>query len=59
MDFELKFSEASITRISIEIHWKFLELWNLMKFGYQAPCYTLLQGKINFQQKGNRNLNSN
>jgi hypothetical protein len=33
MDYELKFREASMTRISIEIHWKFLELWNLMKFG--------------------------
>jgi hypothetical protein len=48
MDFDLKFREASMTQISIEIHWKFLELWNLMKFGYQASCYTLSQVKINF-----------
>jgi hypothetical protein len=33
MDFELKFREASTSWISIEIHWKILELWNLMKFG--------------------------
>jgi hypothetical protein len=33
MDFDLKFREASMTQISIEIHWKFLKLWNLMKFG--------------------------
>jgi hypothetical protein len=31
--FELKFREISMSWISIEIHWKFLELWNLMKFG--------------------------
>jgi hypothetical protein len=29
-----------------------MELWILMKFGQQAPCYTLLLGKINFHQKG-------
>jgi hypothetical protein len=31
--FELKFREFSMSWISIEIHWKFLELLNLMKFG--------------------------
>jgi hypothetical protein len=29
-----------------------------MKFGQQAPGYTLLQEKINFHQKRIRNLNS-
>jgi hypothetical protein len=29
-----------------------------MKFGQQAPGYTLLQGKINFHQTRIRNLNS-
>jgi hypothetical protein len=31
-----------------------LGLWILVKFGQQAPCYTLLQEKINFQQKGDQ-----
>jgi hypothetical protein len=44
--------------ISIEIYWKYLELWILMKFGQQAAGYTLLQGKIYFQQKRIRKLNS-
>jgi hypothetical protein len=30
----------------------------LMKFGQQAPCYTLLPEKINFYQKRIENLNS-
>jgi hypothetical protein len=29
----------------MEIHWKFFELWNLMKLGQQLPFYTFLQGK--------------
>jgi hypothetical protein len=29
-----------------------------MKFGKQAPCYTLLPRKIHFYQKRIRNLNS-
>jgi hypothetical protein len=29
-----------------------------MKFGQQATCHALLPGKINFHQKGIRNLNS-
>jgi hypothetical protein len=41
------------------IHWKILELWILVKFGQQAPGYTSLQGKMNSQHKGIRNLNSN
>jgi hypothetical protein len=41
-----------------KIHWKILELSISMKFGQQAPCYTLLPGKINFYQKRIRNLNS-
>jgi hypothetical protein len=32
MDFDLKFREASMAQISIEIHWEFWKLWNLMKF---------------------------
>jgi hypothetical protein len=55
--FELKFREASMSWISIEIHWKFSEPWNLMKFGLQAPCYILLSGEMNFHQKGIRILN--
>jgi hypothetical protein len=43
---------------SRKIHWINLELWNLMKFGYQALCYTILQRKMNFQQKRTRDLNS-
>jgi hypothetical protein len=58
MKFELKIREASMSWISIDIYWKFLELWISMKFGQQAPCYTLLQGKINSHQKRIRNLNS-
>jgi hypothetical protein len=45
MEFELKFREAFMSLISIEIYWKFLELWISKKFGQQAPCYTLLQEK--------------
>jgi hypothetical protein len=33
MDFELNFREASMSWISLKIHWKIFELWNLMKFG--------------------------
>jgi hypothetical protein len=40
-----------MSRISIEIYWKFLELWISMKFGQQAPYYTLLQGKNPFPAK--------
>jgi hypothetical protein len=43
---------------SKKIHWKILELWISIKFSQQAPCYTLLPGKINFYQKGIKNLNS-
>jgi hypothetical protein len=35
-----------------------LELWILIKFGQQAPGYTLLQEKINFHQRRIRKLNS-
>jgi hypothetical protein len=45
MKFEQKFREAYMSWISIEIHWKILELWISIKFGQQAPCYTLLQEK--------------
>jgi hypothetical protein len=54
IEFELKFREL----VRVEIHWKILELRILMKFGQQAPGYTLLQGKINFYQRRIRNLNS-
>jgi hypothetical protein len=46
--FELKCRELQW----VEIHWKILELSILMKFGQQAPGYTLFQGKINFHQRG-------
>jgi hypothetical protein len=51
MELELKIREL----VSVEIHWKILELWILTNFGQQAPGYTLLQGKINFHQKRTRN----
>jgi hypothetical protein len=41
MEFELKFREL----LWVEIHWKILGLWILMKFGKQSPWYTLLPGK--------------
>jgi hypothetical protein len=56
--FGTKFQRTSMSWISIEIYWKFLELWILIKFGQQAPCYTLLREKIIFQQKRIRKLNS-
>jgi hypothetical protein len=40
-EFELKFREVRMSRVSIEIHWKFLKLWNLVKFGKQGPGYTI------------------
>jgi hypothetical protein len=46
--FGSKIQRTSMSGISLEIHWEFLELWISMKFGQQAPCYTLLQEKINF-----------
>jgi hypothetical protein len=54
MDFELKLREISMSWISVEIHWEILELWNLVKFGQQAPYYTLLQGKNKFPAKGDQ-----
>jgi hypothetical protein len=40
---------------SKKIQWKILELWISMKFGQQAPCYTLLPGKKNqFPSKGDQ-----
>jgi hypothetical protein len=56
--FGTKIQRTSMSWISIEIYCKFLELWILMKFGQQAPYYTLLQEKITFQQKRIRKLNS-
>jgi hypothetical protein len=58
MDFELKFREAPMSLISIEIYWKFLGLRISTKLGQKAPGYTLLQGKINFNQKRTSKLNS-
>jgi hypothetical protein len=43
--FGTKIQRTSMSWISIEIYWKFLELWISMRFGQQAPCYTLLPGK--------------
>jgi hypothetical protein len=51
MEFELKFREAFMSLISIEIYWKFLELWISKKFGQQAPCYTLLQEKSLYSKR--------
>jgi hypothetical protein len=56
-EFELKFSEIPVSWVFKEIHWKFLLLWYWVKFGKQAPGYTLLQEKINFPQKRIRDLN--
>jgi hypothetical protein len=53
-EFELKIREL----LCVEIHWKILGLWILMKFGQQAHGYTLLQGKISFHQKRIRKLNT-
>jgi hypothetical protein len=59
MEFELKIRELLWVEIHKKIHWKILGLWILMRFGQQAPGYTLLQEKkINFHQKRIRNLNS-
>jgi hypothetical protein len=44
---------------SKKIDWKILKRWISMKFGQQAPCYTLLEGEMNSHQNGIRNLNSN
>jgi hypothetical protein len=54
VEVELKFREF----LRVEIHWKILELWILIKFGQQAPGYTFLQGKVNFYQWRIRKLNS-
>jgi hypothetical protein len=54
VEVELKFREF----LRVEIHWKILELWILIKFGQQAPDYTFLQGKVNFYQWRIRKLNS-
>jgi hypothetical protein len=35
----------------MEIHWKNLELWIAIKFGQQAPYYTLLQEKKSISSK--------
>jgi hypothetical protein len=43
---------------SLENSLENLELWILMKFGQQAPGYTLLPRKIHSHQKRIRNLNS-
>jgi hypothetical protein len=58
MDFELKFREASMSWQQGKIDWNFLGTWILMKLNQQLPFYTLLEGKINSQQKQNRNINS-
>jgi hypothetical protein len=58
MDFELKFREFSRSRKQGKVDWKFLGTRILMKLDQQLPFYTLLQGKLNSQQKQIRNLNS-
>jgi hypothetical protein len=57
LKFELKFKKVSMSWNRRKNHWKNLGLWILMKFGQQAPGYTLLQGKINFHKKRIKNLN--
>jgi hypothetical protein len=51
MDFELKFREASMSWQQGKIDWNFLGTWISMKLDQQLPFYTLLEGKINSQQK--------
>jgi hypothetical protein len=58
LTFELKIHGNFYELKSKENHWKILELWISMKFGQQAPCYTLLSKKMNFHQKSIRKLNS-
>jgi hypothetical protein len=43
--FGTKIQRTSMSEISLEIRWEFLEFWISMKFGQQAPRYILLQGK--------------
>jgi hypothetical protein len=57
MAFEKKFKETSMRWKQGKIDWNFLETRILMKLGQQLPFHTLLQGKMNFQQKRIRNLN--
>jgi hypothetical protein len=58
MDFELKFRESSMCWQQGKFDWNFLGTSILMKLGQQLPFYTLLEGKINSQQKRIKNLNS-
>jgi hypothetical protein len=46
--FWTKNHRISMSWISIEIYWEFLELWISMNIFQKAHCYTLLSGKINF-----------
>jgi hypothetical protein len=57
-DFELKFREASMSWQQEKIDWNALGIRILIKLGQQLPFYTLLEGKINSQQKRIKNLNS-
>jgi hypothetical protein len=56
IEFEIKIQRASMNWISLENSLENLGTLDLMKFGQKGPCYTLLPGKINFYQKGIRNL---
>jgi hypothetical protein len=58
MDFEQKFREASISWKQGKIDWNFLGARILVKLGQTLPFHTLLEGKINSQQKRIKNLNS-
>jgi hypothetical protein len=44
-EFGLKFREVSMGWNQEKNHWKFLKLWNLVKFGRRAPCYTSCKEK--------------
>jgi hypothetical protein len=54
----IPYKEASMSLKQGKIDGTFLGTRILMKVGQQLPFHTLLQGKINFQQKGARNLSS-
>jgi hypothetical protein len=58
MDLELKFRESSMSWQQGKIDCNFVGTRILMKLGQQIPFYTLLEEKINSQQKRIRILNS-
>jgi hypothetical protein len=57
-DSECIWSENSENLYESKTRKNSLDKHGTLKFGQQAPCYTLLQRKMNFQQKRTKNLNS-